>query len=642
MERFIMAWEPAEKVQKNDAGEFRALISGEWVPVKLAQKSESGEYRVDRGEAIKAPTVEQGILKNIGMGALKGASDIGTTFLSPLDATGLTGRTSAERRAALGQFFNENANPESYAFRGGELASDIAGTAGIGGVLAKGATVAGAAPKIISALESGGFRLGAPGGNILANAGTRIGAGAVTGGAQAGLVNPEYAGTGVIVGGALPVVGAVAGEVGKAVKAGVYDPIVNQRQLIAKALLRSVGPDNAQTVAANLSRQAATPGVRLSAAEASGDAALAAVEDSLKAINAGGSLNRQAVVNRTQLADALRGIAGDDAALAALKAARKNVADPLYAQARLEGISPEIAKANAPLIENVMQRMPKGVVERAQELARIKGEVMGPEGSVSGLHWIKKGVDDLLDATGQSGVGKETKAALTQFKGDLLNTIGELSPKYREGLNAFAEASKPINQMQIGKVLAEKLIPATSGDVPSSLNAAMLAKALQNPDQVAKSATKFNSAKFSNIMTPEQQALIRGVESDASRIAEMNKLGAGFGSPTARRLGTSEFIGQNFAEQAPLISRSLEALGNVPGINYATRGLSGLGNMIGKGINAKMVGQLEEMLAADPVGTRQALIQALQQSQRQANAMNPMLQDILRGLPVAAISRANP
>jgi len=49
-----MGWESAEKVQKNDAGEFRAMIGGEWVPVAKAQKSDAGEYRVDRGAPAPA------------------------------------------------------------------------------------------------------------------------------------------------------------------------------------------------------------------------------------------------------------------------------------------------------------------------------------------------------------------------------------------------------------------------------------------------------------------------------------------------------------------------------------------------------------------------------------------------------------
>ena len=40
-------WESAERVQKNQDGEFRALINGKWVPAEKAQKNpETGEYRV--------------------------------------------------------------------------------------------------------------------------------------------------------------------------------------------------------------------------------------------------------------------------------------------------------------------------------------------------------------------------------------------------------------------------------------------------------------------------------------------------------------------------------------------------------------------------------------------------------------------
>lgn len=41
-----MEWQTAERVQKNDAGQFRALIGGEWVPVDRAQKNDAGEFRV--------------------------------------------------------------------------------------------------------------------------------------------------------------------------------------------------------------------------------------------------------------------------------------------------------------------------------------------------------------------------------------------------------------------------------------------------------------------------------------------------------------------------------------------------------------------------------------------------------------------
>lgn len=59
------AWESAERVQKNDAGQYRAFIGGEWIPVEKAQKNESGKFRImrsqDKSEALpSAPFTLEG------------------------------------------------------------------------------------------------------------------------------------------------------------------------------------------------------------------------------------------------------------------------------------------------------------------------------------------------------------------------------------------------------------------------------------------------------------------------------------------------------------------------------------------------------------------------------------------------------
>ena len=91
-----MAWESAEKVQKNDAGEFRALIGGEWVPVAKAQKSDAGEYRVDRGVVTPQPrgTVPEeprsvgGFLSNVGTSAGKLVGGLAEAVTSPVKTVG--------------------------------------------------------------------------------------------------------------------------------------------------------------------------------------------------------------------------------------------------------------------------------------------------------------------------------------------------------------------------------------------------------------------------------------------------------------------------------------------------------------------------------------------------------------------------
>lgn len=177
---------------------------------------------------------ESGILKNIGMGALKGVADIGSTLLRPVDAAlnaaGLTETTNAQRRQSINDLMQQNADPESVAFMAGQLGSNVAGTAGVGGLLAGGVRGAAAlspmlaqyAPKLATALETGGLKLaGAPAvtkAEMAANAATRIGAGAAVGGVSAGLVNPNDAGAGAAIGGALPPAVKAAGVAGRGIR----------------------------------------------------------------------------------------------------------------------------------------------------------------------------------------------------------------------------------------------------------------------------------------------------------------------------------------------------------------------------------------------------------------------------------------
>lgn len=689
----------------------------------------------DALENIKTqPAEDRGMLTNIGMGALKGASDIGATLLRPVDAvlnaTGLTDKTNAERRAQLAQFFQENANPDSLAFKGGELGAGIAGTAGVGGALGKGVT---AAAKVIpslspyaqtlsTALGSGGFRLGgapaATGGQMLVNGATRIGAGALVGGASAGLINPSDAGTGALIGGAMPVVAGIAGEAGRALKAAIYDPLVNPDKIMSRTLLRAVGERNAPSVAASLSNSAATPGVRFSAAEATGNPALAAIEDSFKAGNAGGALNQAGQSNRNALANALRGIAQDESAVTAAETARRQATNPLYTAARNSDAVADPSRVVS-LIDRITAKNPanKALVSPLSEIrdslfqsyepaarandawksmtetigkkmnaedldsirqarvlmSRVKTGAIAPEeaiASLKDLNTSSKTASDALDYARQlmktpdyvlrqepgqlisaidnikALIGKPDNAfvrqQLTTIKDALSHQVSKASPEFGQAERTFAQMSQPINQMQIGQALSNKLIPATAGENPARLNASMLARALQNPDALAQNVTGFRRARFDRVMTPDQISTIQGVNSDASRIAEMQSLGAGYGSPTARRLGTSQFIGQNLEEQAPTISRLVEALGNVPGVNLATRGLSGLGQMAGRGINAKIASRLEEMLASDPQGTADALVQALKQSKGGVLANSPQIQSLLRTAPITAVTQANP
>lgn len=79
-------WEPATKVQKNDAGQYRALIGDQWIPVAKAQKNSAGEYRILRTETqtkqpfletwAQPPVRETDPLKTFGADVLTGATGL--------------------------------------------------------------------------------------------------------------------------------------------------------------------------------------------------------------------------------------------------------------------------------------------------------------------------------------------------------------------------------------------------------------------------------------------------------------------------------------------------------------------------------------------------------------------------------------
>lgn len=206
-------------------------MAGQWV---IEDEAPRGQWVIEDSPTPAQPSKLSSIKQNIGniaAGAFRGAGSIGATLLTPIDAAAraigvqndFIGRT--DRRAQMdGALQGLGAEPDSYTFKGGKILGEVAGTAGAGGVLANGVrglagtnALRGLEPIIsgvAKGLETGGFRVGELAGTGL-GAVTRVGAGAATGGLAAGLANPEDAGMGALIGGALPGAVKVAGEAGK-------------------------------------------------------------------------------------------------------------------------------------------------------------------------------------------------------------------------------------------------------------------------------------------------------------------------------------------------------------------------------------------------------------------------------------------
>jgi hypothetical protein len=120
-------------------------------------------------------------------GLLRGAGSIGATLVSPTDilSDAMAGRplmqSNRERRAAMDAALGTlGADTNSTMYGLGKTAAEIAGTAGAGGMLARGATMAGVPANVARLLEAGGLVRGG-------NYGAKVAAGAAAGGAGAPL-----------------------------------------------------------------------------------------------------------------------------------------------------------------------------------------------------------------------------------------------------------------------------------------------------------------------------------------------------------------------------------------------------------------------------------------------------------------------
>jgi hypothetical protein len=203
-------------------------------------------------------------------GAVSGAADIGNTLINastfiPRKLSSLAGDDTLEnlnnaRESSLDSYNKSN---QSIPFTAGRIGSNIAGTAGVGGVLAKGASAIPQIAKYAPALQSAGFNLGtAATGSKLANAGIRAGAGAINGGLSSALIDPESAGLGAGIGAAAPGALKVAGVGGRYINNKLDDISTGLMQSALKPTLKQLQSGDAAIAVRTLLDEGINPTMR--------------------------------------------------------------------------------------------------------------------------------------------------------------------------------------------------------------------------------------------------------------------------------------------------------------------------------------------------------------------------------------------
>ena len=452
-----------------------------------------------------------------------------------------------------------------------------------------------------------------PGANTIAG-GAALGA--LTGAAQPigeGDSRLANAAIGTMAGAVVP----AAIKAGKTIKAAVIDPFTDKgAQRIAGGLLNRTAGNSQAASQRMAAAKGATPGFNPTAAQSSDDAGIAALERATKAANPG-AFDDVERAQRQALADAVRGVAGDSVKREAAVAARESAVKPLYDATKQYAVQAD-DEINALLNRPSMQ----SAKEIAKKLAAERGSGLDDGINGQALHDIKMGLDDAIgnNATGMQGAQRNAALATKQ---DYLNWLESKIPEYGQARVTYADMSKPINQMDIGQAMTERLIPSLYRDMPSpsQLNAQAFARVLKDQgDDIARSATGMKGAKLESVMSPEQLKALRGVASDLQMSKSAELAGRGVGSDTVQKTAMS-----HIAAQAG-IPNWMSGIARVPG-GWAKR----LGDAVYGSSDEKV-----KTLMAELLKNPQQAAQAMQAAGVSPSVMAQILKQGTQGLALSA------
>lgn len=428
--------------------------------------------------------------------------------------------------------------------KAGKFAGDLVATAI---PAAKGAQLIGRGGTALAAalpMALGARRLATVATPFAAAAGTGAGVGAV--------LSPDDPAGGAKWGAALGPVGELGGRVAQGVAQGlkaVADPLTQQgRQRILRRTMDRFATDPQAVRASAANPDVLVPGYTPTLAEASGDTGIAQLQRGAatampQVATALDAANGQRVgAYRTALDD----LAGNDGRRDFHAANRQGNAEQNYGRAYATPLTltPELEQQFAALNGRPSIEAARG---NARNLAAEAGMQIGDDagGSVAGLHHMKLALDDQASAAAAGGNGTAARM-IGDSRDQFVGALQQASEPYANAMAQYASDSRPINQMDIGQALRDRMFPALSdfGDGLNRTRAAQYAEALRDSAGTARRATGQNSATIENTLDPAQLTTAHNVARDANRYTQAQEAGRVPGSPTAQYLGAQNILAQ--------------------------------------------------------------------------------------------------
>lgn len=376
--------------------------------------------------------------------------------------------------------------------------------------------------------------------------------------------------------------GGVGGGAGAIAAKGAGAALNTGRNLLARTGLNATDRQAGNVLAREATNPnnltitpSAVPGVQRTLGEASGDSGLMALENTMRSQNRG-AFEPIDLRNNAARVQQLQNIAGTDADMAAAEAARTAASEGLRDRAFAEGAESLARNQQASALMlptdtgmSSLRESIRGIARSGagdptiQSATTAVSRALDQAGdSVGGLYNTRKYIGKLLNAPAtNSGDASAAQPQLIRMRELIDQNISARAPSFPEYLDAYRNASKPINRMEVGReVISNAQGKAPAFDVLGNpiLTPSGISRATNDLDAIAAKATDFKKARAADILTADDLASLRAIQDDMQRIAQRNR-SAAVGSPTMERGSIAERTAlQGVAGKLPWVGRLFE------------------------------------------------------------------------------------
>lgn len=175
----------------------------------------------------------------------------------------------------------------------------------------------------------------------------------------------------------------------------------------------------------------------------------------------------------------------------------------------------------------LFDRMPKGTLDKAAEIAKMDGRPFilnnpqtgqaFPEVTGETMHYIKRALSDLANASpAQQGIGRDTQKAAQGVLDDFVKEFEFRVPDYAKARSTFADLSKPVNQAKVLDSMMKVLEQPGGGErVMPFLN--VLGKGETALLKKSTGFPRYEAGDLRKVLTPEQMAAVDDAAAQMTR-----------------------------------------------------------------------------------------------------------------------------